>query len=320
MKTKLLKIFAVMLMVLTALGVSAQEFSVGDLKYKINGGFAYCTGLTTAAQGQSSLSITIPSVVSNNGTDYRVMGVDANSFENETNLTGVYIRFGVSYIAGDAFKGCTGIKTVRLPSSLRTIYSNAFQGCTALQNVYYAGFSFPQGTMSYSAFPSNTNLTLYIPFQSLKSPAEYEANPDFSRFQYVYCSNQAYDYSMIDGGTYCIGWPDSDGASMVRSATLTGFNGDTSYAPTRDRYTVSGFTYRIDTIGTNAFRDQSTLKSIDLTNASSLKYFGSQEKNMGISNVITLPYFKSHFSNGGINIGMYGLCVLMKDKIKFSKN
>lgn len=192
MKTKLLKIFAVILMVLTALGVSAQEFSVGDLKYKINGEFAYCTGLTTAAQGQSSLSITIPSVVSNNGTDYRVMGVDANSFENETNLTGVYIRFGVSYIAGDAFKGCTGIKTVRLPSSLRTIYSNAFQGCTALQKVYYAGFSFPQGTMSYSAFPSNTNLTLYIPFQSLKSPAEYEANPDFSRFQYVYCSNQAY--------------------------------------------------------------------------------------------------------------------------------
>ena len=301
MKTKLLKIFAVMLMVLTALGVSAQEFSVGDLKYKINGGFAYCTGLTTAAQGQSSLSITIPSVVSNNGMDYRVMGVDANSFENETNLTGVYIRFGVSYIAGDAFKGCTGIKTVRLPSSLRTIYSNAFQGCTALQKVYYAGFSFPQGTMSYSAFPSNTNLTLYIPFQSLKSPAEYEANPDFSRFQYVYCSNQAYDYSMIDGGTYCIGWPDSDGASMVRSATLTGFNGDTSYAPTRDRYTVSGFTYRIDTIGENAFAGQSTLKTIDLTKLTNLKYFGSQYEDMGIQNVTRLVLPNSNFNYSSIS-------------------
>lgn len=105
MKTKLLKIFAVILMVLTALGSVAQEFSVGELKYKIYGGFAYCTGLTTAAQGQSNLAVTIPSVVSNNGTDYRVMGVDANSFENASNIKSVNIRFGVGFIETSAFKG-----------------------------------------------------------------------------------------------------------------------------------------------------------------------------------------------------------------------
>lgn len=106
---------------------------------------------------------------------------------------------------------------------------------------------------------------------------------------------------MIDGGTYCIGWPDSDGASMVRSATLTGFNGDTSYAPTRDRYTVSGFTYRIDTIGENAFAGQSTLKTIDLTKLTNLKYFGSQYEDMGIQNVTRLVLPNSNFNYSSIS-------------------
>lgn len=293
MKTKLLKIFAVLLMTVAALGSAAQEFSVGDLKYKIYSSSVYCKGLTADAQAQSSLSITIPSVVSYNGTNYRVMGIDAGSFKDETNIKNVYMRFGVAYIESEAFKGCTNIETVRLPSSLITINSNAFQGCTKLQNVYYAGFSFPYGTISNSAFPSNNNLTLYIPYQSRKTPAEYEANPDFSKFWYFYYSNQAYDYSMTDGGKYCIGWPDSDGASTVRSATLTGFGGTTSYIPTRDRYTVGGFTFSIDTIGENAFQGQTTLKTIDLTQLTGLKYIDSQDK--GIKNVTELILPKSNF-------------------------
>ena len=118
MKTKLLKIFAVLLMTVAALGSAAQEFSVGDLKYKIYSSSVYCKGLTADAQAQSSLSITIPSVVSYNGTNYRVMGIDAGSFKDETNIKNVYMRFGVAYIESEAFKGCTNIETVRLPSSL----------------------------------------------------------------------------------------------------------------------------------------------------------------------------------------------------------
>ena len=302
MKTKLLKIFAVILMVLTALGSVAQEFSVGELKYKIYGGFAYCTGLTTAAQGQSNLAVTIPSVVSNNGSSYRVLGVDAYSFENASNIKSVNIRFGVGFIETSAFKGCTSMSFVRLPSSLKTVLDNAFQGCTSLKSVYYAGFSFPQGSISSSAFPNNSLMTFYIPFQSLKTPADYKAIAAFSGFAYVEYSNRAFDYySSEDKGAYCIGWPDSYGASAVRSATLTGFLGDTNYMPTQSYYNDGGFKISIDTIGTNAFRDQSTLTSIDLTNVSNLKYFGSQEKNMGIQNVTELILPKSNFNYSSIS-------------------
>ena len=191
---------------------------------------------------------------------------------------------------------------VRLPSSLKTVLDNAFQGCTSLKSVYYAGFSFPQGSISSSAFPNNSLMTFYIPFQSLKTPADYKAIAAFSGFAYVEYSNRAFDYySSEDKGAYCIGWPDSYGASAVRSATLTGFLGDTNYMPTQSYYNDGGFKISIDTIGTNAFQDQSTLTSIDLTNVSNLKYFGSQEKNMGIQNVTELILPKSNFNYSSIS-------------------
>ncbi len=302
MKTKLLKIIAALLMTATAFGSLAQEFSVGDLKYKFHNGYVYCAGLSTSAQSQSNLTITIPSAVNYNGTSYRVTGIDAQSFEYATNIVGVNIRFGVGIIENDVFRGCTGLTYVRLPSSLKTILNGAFQGCTALKNVYYAGFDYPQGTIQSTAFPSNSGMTLYIPFQSRKTPNGYKTNPDFSKFDYVYYSIHAYDYYMSDGGAYCIGWPDSYGASTVRTATLTGFIGggnssnSTTYKPTADRYTLNGFTFTIDTIGRNAFQGQTTLKTIDLSKLSNLKMFRTQEENSGVEGVTKLVLPNSNFS------------------------
>ena len=54
---KLNKLLIAVIMVLTALGASAQEFSVGDLTYKIYSPNAWCTGLTAAAKGKSNLAV-----------------------------------------------------------------------------------------------------------------------------------------------------------------------------------------------------------------------------------------------------------------------
>lgn len=303
MKTILLKSFAILLMTVTALGSWAQEFSVGDLTYKVYGSVVYCTGLTESAQSQPDLSVVIPSMVTYDGTKYRVNGINANSFKDFTNIASVSIRWGTTYIEGNAFQGCTGIGYVYLPSSIRSIGANAFQGCTALNSVFYAGFSFPSSGVSSSAFPSNYNMNLYIPYPSRKTPAQYKAQTGFTQFAEVKYAATAYDFYLVDGGTYCIGWPDNDGPSVTRSATLSGYRtgdastyGGTVYRPTSHTYAVGGLSFEIDTIGAGAFQGQSTLKTIDLTNATKLKYFASQDANTGIQNVTELILPNSNFN------------------------
>ena len=303
MRTKLLKIFTVVLMAATALGSVAQEFSVGDLMYKVYGSGVYCTGLTSAARGKPNLSVIIPSSVAYNGTTYRVNGVNANSFKNCTNITGVTMRFGTAFIENNAFEGCTAMTYVYLPSSLKSIYSNAFLGCTALTSVYYAGFTFPMSGVYSNAFPTKSGMYLYIPYQSRKTPAEYKARTGFTQFTNVSYSNAAFDIWFVDGGAYCIGWPDNDGPSVARSATLTGYistsdtntSGGTLYKPTNHTYSADGLTFEIDTIGADAFQGQSNLKTIDLTALTKLKCFGSQLQNTGVQNVTKLVLPNSSF-------------------------
>ena len=302
MKTKLLKIFALALMLLTGLGSKAQTFTSGDLVYKFNGSNVYCHGLSSAAQNQSSLRLVIPSTVTYNGTKYRVWGIDAGAFMNAENIVTVTMRFGVAYIKNNVFNGCTNLTYVHLPSSVIDIGDNAFHACSALKYVYYAGFDFPQGAIYSSAFPSNSGMTLYIPRVSRKTPAQYKGHSIFNKFANVYYSSSAYDFYMDDGATYSIGWPDIQDANATRSATLVGYigggtfdNNSTVYAPTNSTYSV-GITFSIDTIGENAFAGQSTLKTIDLTKLTNLKYFGSQYEDMGIQNVTRLVLPNSNFN------------------------
>lgn len=298
MNKKLLNIFAFVLIAMTSFGTWGMTFSVDGLTYDVQGStnIVFCSGLTTAAQNQSNLSVTIPSVVSYNGTTYSVQGISGNSFQNKTNIVSVVIRYGVTDIMAYAFWGCTGLTRVRLPSSIKLINLDAFKGCSALEKVYYAGFSFPQ-TVFDSAFPNTSNMSLYIPYQSRKTPAEYKAHPAFSKFANVSYSANAYDYYTTDGGAYCMGWPDNKAVTAVHSATLTGFLGDGStYRPIASTYTISGISFSIDTIGDNAFQGQSALKTIDLTNLSNLKLFGSQGENMGIQNVTKLVLPNSNFN------------------------
>lgn len=307
MKTKLLKIFALALMLLTGLGSKAQTFTSGDLVYKFNGSNVYCHGLSSAAQNQSSLRLVIPSTVTYNGTKYRVWGIDAGAFMNAENIVTVTMRFGVAYIKNNVFNGCTNLTYVHLPSSVIDIGDNAFHACSALKYVYYAGFDFPQGAIYSSAFPSNSGMTLYIPRVSRKTPAQYKGHSIFNKFANVYYSSSAYDFYMDDGATYSIGWPDIQDANATRSATLVGYigggtfdNNSTVYAPTNSAYSV-GITFSIDTIGENAFAGQSTLKTIDLTKLTNLKYFGSQYEDMGIQNVTRLVLPGSNFNYSSIS-------------------
>ena len=276
MKRILQQTFAVLLMAVAALTASALDFSSGDLMYTTNGESVYVTGLTSTAKGKSNLSLTIPATVTYSGTTYRVWGINANAFMNATNISNVTIKWSCRVIGENAFQGCTGITWVRLASSVARMDLNTFGGCTALKTVYYPGFDYPALSVSPNVWPSNSGMTLYIPWESSHTPAEYKAKSGWTQFATVTQSIEAYDYYMNDGGLYCVGKSDTDAYTVTRNVTLTGFNTNGSQTSSGTVYSPIGggtfspsgqsITFKVTSLGARAFNGQTTLKTVTLPN------------------------------------------------------
>ena len=62
-----------------------------------------------------------------------------NEFKGDETLKEIEICDGVTQICDEAFKDCTSLTTVILPSSLNRIGFNAFVGCNALQEIIVQG-------------------------------------------------------------------------------------------------------------------------------------------------------------------------------------
>ena len=299
---KLNKLLLAVVMMVTAFAVSAQEFSIGDLTYKVidtSSKFVEVSNVTST--GKTKSYIEIPGIVTYSGTNYRVYRIASLAFQNHTTLTSVRMLMGMDIIFANAFQGCTNLTTVYLPSTLAGIRSNAFNGCTKLKTVYYNGFNFPNLGVS---FPSNSGMTLYIPNASKRTPSEYKSQAGWNVFSTVSYSDACYDVYMVDGGLYSVGYYDNDGPSTVRKATLVGYNvngnntqSGTVYKPSASTYYPTGYVpFSIDTIGSNAFRNQTSLKTIDLTNATNLKFIDQQNTNTGVQNVTKLVLPPSNFN------------------------
>ena len=70
-------------------------------------------------------------------TDTITISADVNirdeMFADQTELEGVIISDGVSYIGRGAFRNCTSLKSIEIPESVMDIGADVFSGCTALE-------------------------------------------------------------------------------------------------------------------------------------------------------------------------------------------
>ena len=104
------------------------DITIGNFIYNLYKGdnsdqnYAYCKSLSTA--GASVSDLTCPGYVTYNNDRYRVDGLSANGFQNLTNLKVLRIGYGVKYIQHSAFKGCTAMTRVYLPSSIEAVLSS----------------------------------------------------------------------------------------------------------------------------------------------------------------------------------------------------
>lgn len=103
--------------------------------------------------------INIPESVEYEGTICYVTSIGDKAFRNCTKLKNIYIPSGVTIIGESAFYGCASLEDIRIPENVTTIKGSAFVNCTSLKTV-----SFPASLTSMrTAFDQNTSIeSVYI--------------------------------------------------------------------------------------------------------------------------------------------------------------
>ena len=79
--------------------------------------------------------MTIPDTVTNGGIDYQVTSIGDNAFNGCTGLTSVKIPNSVTSIGDNAFYRCTGLKSLTIGNLVESIGYAAFAGCEGLTSL-----------------------------------------------------------------------------------------------------------------------------------------------------------------------------------------
>ena len=132
--TKLNKITSLLLSVIMVAGIfSAVPFvasavTSGRFEYTVN---SDGTARITNYNDIGSKAVTIPSTIDR----YKVTGIGWCAFSGCTGLKSITIPSSVTEIGGYAFRGCKGLKSITIPSSVTEIGENAFRGCKGLTSI-----------------------------------------------------------------------------------------------------------------------------------------------------------------------------------------
>ena len=81
-----------------------------------------------------------------------------NSYKAD--IAAIHISMGVERIGNDAFRGCTFLNSIVLPTSVREIGQNAFRGCSALTVVYLQMEVFP--TLNEGCFADTSDALVFV--------------------------------------------------------------------------------------------------------------------------------------------------------------
>lgn len=120
---------------LCGMGVSAQDLQPGGLSYarlQSNTDKAEVV-LNGAAKGTTKA--VIPAKVTLDGKTYRVVGIGANTFSSQEELTSVVIPGSVISIGKEAFIYCKKLTSVQIPNSVTSMENGVFYGCSSLTSV-----------------------------------------------------------------------------------------------------------------------------------------------------------------------------------------
>lgn len=136
MKHKYLRFITTIILIYSTLKVSAYYTKIDGIYYDVNlsNKEATVTFLSNSKANADAYIgiITIPSVISIHGVDFKVTTIGSEAFRYCSNLTSIVIPNSIERIENSAFDGCSSLKSFSLPNSIKTIGYGIFDGCTNL--------------------------------------------------------------------------------------------------------------------------------------------------------------------------------------------
>lgn len=151
------KSFLFLFLMTLPLVAMSQYFNSGNFRCRFDGTKVAILGLSNEAFAAGLTSITIPGYVEYEGTYYKTR-VAISAFLYNSTLQNITVNYGCEAIEGNAFKDCSALKWVRLPSSVTFISNDAFQNAGVSTDdyitLYWAINTMPE--ITYNTF-TNTN-------------------------------------------------------------------------------------------------------------------------------------------------------------------
>ena len=154
------RLFFTFLLLLTNLMASAYDCNVDGIYYNLytSGKTAQVTRLSTDNNYRGSVDI--PSSVTYNGIKYKVTSIGQYAFKECSGLTSVTIPSSVTSIGDGAFSGCSGLTSVTIPNSVTSIGEEAFYDCRRLKAVTIGNSVTSIGKQAFSGCSGLTSITI----------------------------------------------------------------------------------------------------------------------------------------------------------------
>ena len=205
--------------------------------------FGYCTNI---------ISVTIPNSVTSIGEcaflgctsltsvtiPDSVTSIGRGAFLNCTSLTSVTIPDSVTSIGDSAFCGCTSLTSVSIPDSVTSIGDSAFYGCSNLKSVNYSGTKSQWKAITIGSY------NYYLTCAFIKCTDGIIGNENTVTVDSV-------KYRLNDDYT----------------AQVISYSGTPGNITILESVTYEGFTFKVTSIGSSAFKNCTSLTSVTIPNS-----------------------------------------------------